>query len=190
MLPGERREKGRALSETSAREKSIALIGFMGAGKSTVGRLLAGRLGMPFRDLDAEIEREAGRDIPEIFSREGEEGFRKRESRALERALAEGGAVIACGGGVVTVEENIALLRKRAVVFHLEVSLEEALRRTEEGGKARPLLAGGDPAARARRLMEQRKEAYASAAHEVIYADAAAPEEIAEEIARRWRRYR
>ncbi len=189
MFPGEKREKSRMLSETSARGKSIALIGFMGAGKSTVGRLLADRLGMPFLDLDAEIERETGRDVSEIFSREGEEGFRKRESRALERALAEGGVVIACGGGVVTVEENVALLRERAVVFCLEVSLEEALRRTEEGGKARPLLTGDDPAARARRLLEQRKEAYAAAAHEVIRADAAAPEEIAEEIARRWRRY-
>ena len=168
--------------------KSIAIIGFMGAGKSTVGRLVALGLQMPFIDIDEEVEREAGMSVVEIFSREGEEGFRKREARALKRALEGGGAVIACGGGVVTAKRNIALLRERSKVFLLEVSVDEALRRSEKDGRVRPLLCLGDPAGRARCLMDERRSAYAAAAHEVIDAERAAPEEIAEEIIRRWKR--
>ncbi len=170
-------------------KKNIAIIGFMGAGKSTVGRLVAERLGKPFIDLDVEVEREAGLSVADIFTREGEKGFRERESQALKSALSREGVVIACGGGVVTVEENVALLRERALVFCLAVSPEVALRRVEKGGRSRPLLHGDDSAARARLLMEKRRKAYADTAHEVIDTDAAAPVEIAEEIAKRWRRY-
>lgn len=169
--------------------KSIALVGFMGCGKSTVGRVLAENLGLLFIDLDEEVEEEAGMGVPEIFSREGEGGFRNRESRVLKRVLRKGQAVVACGGGVVTVEENIRELRERAVVFLLAVSLDEALRRIRDDGAARPLLAGPELEEKARRLLEDRRESYLRAAHEVIETDKASPEEIAEEIARRWRRY-
>lgn len=169
--------------------KSIVLIGFMGSGKSTVGRVLAENLGLPFIDLDEEIEVEACMGVPEIFSREGESGFRNRESRVLKRVLRGEQAVAACGGGVVTVEENIRELRERAVVFLLSVPLDEALRRIKDDGVERPLLAGPEWEEKARRLLEDRRESYLRAAHEVVEADEASPEEIAREIARRWRRY-
>ena len=86
-------------------EEAIVLIGFMGSGKTTVGRELARRLQIPFVDLDSVIIEQAGMTIPEIFAREGEEGFRHRETQALESLYAVEGSVVATGGGVVTVEE-------------------------------------------------------------------------------------
>ena len=87
--------------------KPVLLIGMMGCGKSTVGRLLAERMRLPLIDLDEEIARAAGKTIPEIFAQEGEAGFRARETAALERALAREDGVIATGGGIVTRAENI-----------------------------------------------------------------------------------
>lgn len=98
---------------------NLILIGMMGCGKSTVGRLAAEKLGLAFADTDERIERASGRTIPEIFASEGEEGFRAREldvSRALAR---EGGLVIACGGGLPTRAEAIAALKTSGVVFWL-----------------------------------------------------------------------
>lgn len=119
----------------------IALIGFPGAGKSTVARELAPRLGRPCIDTDANIESACGRPIPRIFAENGEAFFRARESEELVAALAsEPAAVIACGGGIVTVPDNVALLRERALVVYLRVATEFALARIDEL-QSRPLLA-------------------------------------------------
>ncbi|MCL2324034.1 MAG: shikimate kinase, partial [Actinomycetia bacterium] len=106
----------------------IALVGFSGAGKSTVARLAAPRLGRPCLDTDAAIEQACGMKIPQIFSTRGEDYFRARETEALRRALdSHPPAIIACGGGVVTSPENFALLEEHALVVYLKVSPERAL---------------------------------------------------------------
>lgn len=122
--------------------RHVLLIGFMGAGKSTVGRLVARRLGMPFVDLDKTIAAEAGRSISDIFAAEGEAGFREAESRAV-RSLEHlpSPTVVACGGGVVVSDENRTLLKRLGTVVYLEVSAEEALARVGNGS-GRPMLAG------------------------------------------------
>ena len=107
--------------------KPILLIGMMGCGKSTIGRLLAGRMGLPLIDLDEEIARAAGRSIPEIFAEEGDAGFRLHETAALGRALDAGEAVIATGGGIVTREENIRMMREKGVVVWLCRPLEDMI---------------------------------------------------------------
>ena len=170
-------------------EGIIAIIGFMGAGKSTVGALLASRLGMVFVDLDEAIVSRSRKSINEIFAEEGERGFREREHEALRLELEEGSKVISCGGGVVLREDNARMLRDKARVYLLKISKEEAIERLAGGGE-RPLLEGDDPGETVRILMEERAERYLEAAHEVIEADESGPEEIAEEIAARWRKYR
>lgn len=167
--------------------KNLALIGFMGAGKSAVGGLLARRLGMEFVDLDEVISREAGRSVEEIFELEGEESFRHRESRALREELRRDGLVLACGGGVVLRPGNVKLLRERCAVFYLRASRESILRRVGEG-EGRPLLAGGQVAERVEELMSRREEAYRKAAHFVVETDGRSVEEVAEEIEGIWSR--
>lgn len=121
---------------------NLILIGMMGCGKSTVGRLAAEKLGLAFVDTDERIERASGRTIPEIFASEGEEGFRAREldvSRALAR---EGGLVIACGGGLPTRAEAIAALKASGVVFWLSREPGRDLRHSVHG--APPSGPGGE----------------------------------------------
>ncbi len=170
--------------------KNLALVGFMASGKSTVGRLLAESLRLPFVDLDEVVEAEAGMDVAEIFSREGEDAFRRRESLALESVLAGESGVIACGGGIILREENVRLLRENAVVFYLAVSAQAALERACEDGTVRPLLQVVDAASATERLLEERTPRYLAAAHEVVDAEHVSPRELAEEIAERWRKYR
>ncbi|GIU96548.1 MAG: shikimate kinase [Actinomycetota bacterium] len=117
----------------------VYLVGMPGSGKSTVGRELAGRLGVPFVDLDAEIEREAGRGVTEIFEAEGEAGFRAREARALLEAGRHDPSVVACGGGVVLEPANRITLRNTGICVFLDVPLE-ILRRRVEPSAARPLI--------------------------------------------------
>ncbi len=166
---------------------NLALIGFMGAGKSTVGSLLARRLDMAFVDLDETISRDAGMSVEEIFRREGEEGFREREGRALRRELTGEGKVVACGGGIVVRPENVALLRKRCAVVYLRATGETILGRVG-GGAGRPLLRGGRLEERVEELLSRREEAYRRAAHLVVDTDGRTPEEVAEEIEREWLR--
>mgnify|MGYP002539540669 CR=1 FL=1 len=111
--------------------KPILLIGMMGCGKSTIGRLLAGRMGLPLIDLDEEIARAAGKSIPEIFAEEGDAGFRLHETAALGRALDAGEAVIATGGGIVTREENIRMMREKGFVVWLCRPLEENIAKSK-----------------------------------------------------------
>lgn len=141
----------------------IFLIGFMGSGKTTVGRLLAEGLGWSFADLDDLIVRAAGASVPEIFAREGEEGFRRRETEALRAAAAGRRQVVATGGGAACREENLALMLASGRVVALDVSAAEAIRRT--GGRSgRPLLDGSaEPVAVATALLERRQTFYARA---------------------------
>lgn len=117
----------------------VYLVGMPGAGKSTVGRELAGRLGVPFVDLDAEIEREAGAAVPDIFREEGEASFRALEAAALVKASMQDPAVVACGGGVVLEPANRITLRNTGVAVYLDVPLEELHRRVHPAAD-RPLI--------------------------------------------------
>ena len=158
--------------------KPVLLIGMMGCGKSTVGRLLAERMRLPLIDLDEEIARAAGKTIPEIFAQEGEAGFRARETAALERALARGDGVIATGGGIVTRAENIRMMREKGVVVWLCRPLEAMIADVRQD--TRPNLAG-DKAERMRTLYGQRERLYAAAAH-LSFDNRMPPEESAKAL--------
>lgn len=142
--------------------RSIALVGMMGVGKTNVGRRLAARLGLPFRDADAEIERDAGCSIAEMFARDGEAAFRQRERRVIGRLLAEEPIVLATGGGAFMDAETRRAMRDRAVSIWLRCDLPLLLRRLA-ACTDRPLLRGGDPAETLRRLMALRHPVYAEA---------------------------
>jgi len=162
---------------------NIILIGLMGAGKSAVGRSLAERLGRPFVDTDKLIEEQAGRSIPAIFADEGEEGFRRREAAVIASLKARDGLVVATGGGAVLRPENRAALRASGVVIWLEAAPEVLLERTEAQGVAtRPLLTGGDPLERLRRLAAERAGAYREAAHLRVRTDDATVDEVVARI--------
>lgn len=158
--------------------KPVLLIGMMGCGKSTVGRLLAERMRLPLIDLDEEIARAAGKTIPEIFAQEGEAGFRARETAALERALARGDGVIATGGGIVTRAENIRMMREKGVVVWLCRPLEDMIADVRQD--TRPNLAG-DKAERMRALYGRRERLYAAAAH-LSFDNRMPPEEAAKAL--------
>lgn len=164
----------------------IAIIGFMGSGKTTIGAQLASRLRMDFVDLDEAISENAGSSIKEIFAAEGEEGFREREQEALRVHLTRGGKVISCGGGIVLRDENMRLLQKKCRVVFLRVSEEKALERLIEDTGERPLLEVRDREEKVRELMRKRADRYLQAAHVVIEAGQKDPEDIVEEIAARW----
>lgn len=154
-----------------ANRSNIVLVGPMGAGKSTVGRLLASRLGFGFVDTDSVIEDRTGADIPWIFDVEGEEGFRNRETAVLQDLLREQGSmVIATGGGIVTRPENIPLLRELGRVYFLQASLEQLTARTSKD-KKRPLLQVKDPKAKIEELLRERTPLYEQAAHANIVTD-------------------
>ena len=128
------------------RGATLILVGLPGAGKTTVGRGVAARLGWPFVDLDAAIEREAGRSVAEIFAAEGEAGFRERERTATARLAGAGPLVLAPGGGWIENPGCRALLCPPARIIHLRVTPATALERMADDREARPLLAGRDRA--------------------------------------------
>jgi shikimate kinase len=138
----------------------IFLIGFMGAGKTTVGKLLAQKLSRTFIDLDDWISEEAGRTVAEIFKDEGEGTFRRLETKVLKKAAKKRGSVVATGGGSVCNDENLKLMLKTGWVVTLVVSADEALKRT--GSRSgRPLLDGvSDPLAAAQELLATRWRFY------------------------------
>ena len=142
--------------------RHIFLIGMMGCGKSTVGRSLANALGSPFTDLDDEIVYHEGRSIPEIFAASGDAGFRLCETAALRRACNSGPCVIATGGGIITREENIALMRSSGLVVWLNRPLEDMIADVRQD--TRPNLAG-DKEERMRTLFAAREALYKKAAH-------------------------
>lgn len=159
----------------------VVLVGLMGAGKSTVGALLARRWGCPFLDLDREIEKGAGLPVAEIFRREGEPGFRAREAEATRRLRPPAPAVVAVGGGWMARPE----LRDAwpgAVRVWLQVRPAEAARRLAGTDEARPLLAGGDAQERLAALLAARLPAYGLAEYTVDASDRT-PEEVARVVA-------
>lgn len=144
-------------------EKTLILTGFMGSGKSSVGRILSMRLNCRFIDLDAEIIKSAGCSINDIFARDGEQAFRALESSLLEELLMAGeGRVFATGGGAVISPQNRTLMRKCGVIINLKVTLEQVMSRLK-GCSDRPLLAGDDALQRAEILMIEREQFYADA---------------------------
>ncbi len=153
----------------------IVLVGPMGVGKSTVGQLLAERLGVGYRDTDDDIVAEQGRTIAEIFVDEGEPAFRAIEKRAVHTALAEHDGVLALGGGAILDDDTRALLDGRRVVY-LSMDIDEAVKRTGLNA-ARPLLAI-NPRKQWRELMEARRHLYESVATVVVATDGRTPEEV------------
>lgn len=149
----------------------IFLIGPMGAGKSTVGRRLARRLGLRFVDCDALIEQRTGATVATIFEIEGEAGFRQREHQVLDEVTRWPDVVVATGGGVVVLPENRAVLRARGTVVYLHTSVEEQVRRTA-GSTHRPLLQVADPRAQLETLAAAREPLYRELADVVVESDA------------------
>ncbi len=162
--------------------KKIALVGPMGAGKSTIGRLLANILRAPFWDSDHVIEEKTGADIPWIFDVEGEEGFRDRETAALESLLSEEAFVLATGGGIVLREKNRHLLKHADAVIYLKADTERLVQRTMKD-KKRPLLQVDDPRTKIVELLAERDPLYREVATHVIVTDSRSPKVIAQQIA-------
>lgn len=158
------------------------LMGFMGTGKSEVGRRLAQRLGRAFVDTDEWIEARAGKRIAAIFNEEGEAAFRRLEREAVAAAANRGDAVIAVGGGAVLDPENVRRLREGGVLVHLTARPEVVLRRIGDGA-SRPLLRD-DPEAAVARLLAEREPAYAAAADVVVDTSEHDAEQVVEEIQR------
>ncbi|GGK79236.1 shikimate kinase [Planomonospora parontospora subsp. parontospora] len=157
------------------------LIGAPGSGKSTVGRLLAERLGVAFRDTDAEVEAAAGKPVSDIFVEDGEERFRALEAEAVRRALAEHDGVLSLGGGAVLDETTRGLLAGHRVVY-LEVGLSQAVSRVGLGS-ARPLLVF-NPRSQLKKLMDARRPVYEALAVVTVATDEREPAEVVDEIVR------
>ena len=158
----------------------ITLTGFMGSGKTTVGKVLADFLGCPFMDLDDLIVKKAGKSIPEIFAEDGEPAFRQLEARLLRQTVekyTENTVVLALGGGAVTAPASAALLREKTVCIYLRASLETLLQRLEGETAGRPLA----DASLADRLAA-REPLYEQTAHVIIDTDGLSPDEVADEI--------
>ncbi len=148
----------------------IFLIGPMGSGKTTLGRLIASSLGYDFVDSDREIEEKTGVSIPTIFDYEGEEGFREREIQAIEELSQRDRVVLATGGGAVIRPENRKALHERGFVVYLQVSIHCQLMRTSRD-KNRPLLQTGNPKATLQKLARERAPLYEETAHFKIHTD-------------------
>jgi shikimate kinase len=159
----------------------VFLIGMPGSGKSTIGKGLAKALRRPFVDLDHEIEARCGVAIPVIFEIEGEQGFRKRESQALEEVANQPNLVVATGGGAVLASANQAMLSAQGVVIYLKASVDELYRRTSRD-RSRPLLATDNPRARLQELFEQRSPIYQSLADMVIETGSASVSSVVQKI--------
>ena len=159
-------------------DKTIFLIGMMGCGKSTMGRLLQKRLQLPLFDLDEEIVRREGRSIPEIFADVGDAGFRVCETAALQSACGGPAKIVATGGGIITREENIALMRNSGVVVWLCRPLEDMLLTVRQD--TRPNLAG-DKEERMRTLYAAREPLYRRAAH-IAFNNHMPPREAADRL--------
>ena len=143
--------------------RSIVLVGMMGVGKSSIGRRLAARLGVPFVDADAEIEKAAGMSIADIFARHGEADFRSGEARVIARLLDGGPQVLATGGGAVMNADTRAAIKAKGVSIWLSAEFDVLMRRINKRKNDRPMLQTADPAATLRELLVAREPVYALA---------------------------
>jgi len=153
----------------------------MGSGKSTIGNIIARRLNREFQDSDQHIERRTGVDIARIFDIEGEQGFRDRETSALQELLSENNRVIATGGGSVIRSENQQLLKQRGYVVFLDTSLNQQMQRLRRD-KKRPLLQTDDPRARLESLLKERRPIYLNLADLVVKTDKRVARRLAADI--------
>jgi shikimate kinase len=143
--------------------RSVVLVGMMGVGKSSIGRRLAARLGVPFVDADTEIEKAAGMSIADIFARHGEADFRSGEARVIARLLDGGPQVLATGGGAVMNADTRASIKAKGVSIWLSAELDVLMRRINKRKNDRPMLQTADPAATLRELLVAREPVYALA---------------------------
>lgn len=164
------------------RKPNVFLVGPMGAGKSTIGRLLAAELNFSFRDSDRVIEERTGADIPWIFDMEGEEGFREREAAVLLELTNEHDSVIATGGGIVLRAQNREMMKLSGFVCYLTASIEQLVERTARD-KKRPLLQVENPRQKIIDLLALRDPLYHDAADFVVNTDRRSPKSVAQEIA-------
>lgn len=162
-------------------KRNIFLIGPMGSGKSAVGKLLARQLGAPFYDSDAEIEVRTGVDIPYIFEKEGEAGFREREREVIAILTAMEPVVVSTGGGAILLAENRAQLSQRGVVVYLETSVRQQAGRVQHG-RHRPLLRDVDPATKLAELMVQRELLYRGTADVTVATDGRKVQQVVDRI--------
>ena len=162
--------------------RSIVLVGLMGAGKSSIGRRLAHRLGLPFVDADTEIEKAADLTIPEIFDKHGEAYFRSGEVRVVARILDAGPQVLATGGGAYMNADTRARIRERGISVWLKADLDVLMKRVKRRGD-RPLLKADDPQAVLKRLMDERYPVYAEAELTVLSREAT-HEDVVEDVIR------
>ena len=170
-------------------KSNIALIGFMGTGKTAVGKALAEKLGKQFTEVDALIEQRAGKTIPEIFQQDGEIAFRELEIEATGDVAEKENTVIACGGGVVLNQINIDRLRRKSVIVYLTASLEVILKRTSPDTDERPLLVAEDKTARVAGLLKFRKPFYERAADITVDTSTLDVREVVGKIIKRLSRY-
>lgn len=160
----------------------------MGAGKTTIGRLVAKRLDNNFYDSDHEIESRTGADIPWIFEIEGEEGFRKRETTIIAELCELENIVLSTGGGVVLSQENCKRLKDNGIVIYLKSSAEKLLKRIQTD-KRRPLLQTDDKLGRIREILKEREPMYESLADEIIMTDRQTVNQIVKQILNKINKY-
>lgn len=165
-------------------KKSVALIGFMGSGKTTVGPTLAHLLDVHFVDLDEAAVERAGMSVSEVFATEGEAGWRRRERDALVELAADKPLVLGCGGGVVLSQENRLTLRERYTTIYLSASIDTLTERLAEATD-RPLLDVPEPKKEIERLSAQRLPIYEAVADIIVATDVRTPNEVAVEVADR-----
>ncbi len=170
----------------SDRANNLVLAGFMGTGKSTVGRIVAARLGLAFVDTDAEIERRAGRPIAQIFAQDGEAVFRRLEAQVCQETAAGRDQVIAVGGGALLDDETRRAFAQSSLIICLTASLDEILRRVGDD-PARPLFSTDRE--RLAALYNRRADHYASLPH-TVETTARTPAEVAGEVIDLWKRQR
>lgn len=170
----------------NAADVNLYLVGFMGTGKSTIGRLVARRIGFQLLDSDHEIERQEGRTIADIFAGEGEAAFRRLERNFVDHGHPAQRTVVACGGGLVVQAGMLERLRNKGVVVCLHASLETVLERTQRT-RVRPLLEVEDPQARIRQLYAEREPIYKQAGT-MILTDLRPLNDIVSHVTRAWRR--
>jgi len=163
------------------KHNNLFLVGPMGAGKTTIGRCLAENLDLEFVDLDSEIEDRCGANIPWIFDVEGEEGFRKRESKMLDEVTSRSGVLLATGGGAVLSKENREILMQRGYVVYLSASVGQLLERTAHD-RNRPLLQVDNPRQVIEKLISDRDPLYREVADLIVVTEKRKPQLVSEDI--------